>query len=49
MNGDIDEYDLGTQDLISYIRMTEDERVLVVINLTGRRANQEIAADPELW
>ena len=46
MNGDIDEYDLGTQDLISYIRMTEDERVLVVINLTGKEQTQEIAADP---
>lgn len=46
MNGDIDEYDLGTQELISYIRMTEDERVLVVINLTGEEQTQEIAADP---
>lgn len=46
MNGDIDEYDLGTQELISYIRMTEDQRVLVVINLTGKEQTQEIAADP---
>ena len=46
MNGDIDEYDMDTQELISYIRMTEDQRVLVVINLTGNEQTQEIAADP---
>lgn len=34
------------QELISYIRMTEDQRVLVVINLTGKEQTQEIAADP---
>ena len=46
MNGDIDEYDMDTQELISYVRMTEDQRVLVVINLTGKEQTQEIAADP---
>lgn len=46
MNGDIDEYDVDSQEIISYIRMTEDQRVLVLINLTGSELTQEITADP---
>lgn len=46
MNGDIDEYDVDSQEIISYIRMTEDQRVLVLINLTGSELTQEITPDP---
>lgn len=46
MNGDIDEYVLESQEIVSYIRMTEDQRVLVLINLTGDEMTQEIAPDP---
>ena len=46
MNGDIDEYAVDSQEIVSYIRMTKDQRVLVLINLTGKELTQEIAADP---
>ena len=46
MNGDIDEYVLDSQEIVSYIRMTEDQRVLVLINLTGKEMVQELEADP---
>lgn len=46
MNGDIDEYILDSQEVVSFIRMTEEERVLVLINLTGNEITQEIAPDP---
>lgn len=45
-NGDLDEYPLESQEVVSYIRMTEDQRVLVVINLTGNEQALEITADP---
>ena len=46
MNGDIDEYNLDSQQIISYIRMTEDQRVLVVVNLSGETLTQELVQDP---
>ena len=46
MNGDIDEYDLGSQQIVSYIRMTKDQRVLVVVNLSGETMTQELPVDP---
>lgn len=46
MNGDIDEYVLESQEIVSYIRMTEDQRVLVLINLTGDEKEIEVAVDP---
>lgn len=46
MNGDMDEYVLESQEIVSYIRMTEDQRVLVLINLTGNELTQELEEDP---
>ena len=46
MNGDIDEYVLDSQQLLSYIRMTKDQRVLVLVNLTGEALTQDLPEDP---
>lgn len=46
MNGDIDEYPIDSQQIVSYIRMTQDQRVLVVVNLSGETLTQELTADP---
>ena len=46
MNGDIDEYVLDSQQLLSYIRMTKDQRVLVLVNLTGETLTQDLPEDP---
>lgn len=42
-NGDIDTYETGDQGIVSYIRMTEDESMLVLINLTGETKTLELA------
>ena len=42
-NGDIDTYETGDQGIVSYIRMTEDESMLVLINLTGETQTLELA------
>lgn len=34
-NGDIDVYETGDQGIESFIRMTKDESLLVLVNLTG--------------
>lgn len=46
MNGDIDTYTLESQEVVSYIRMTQEERVLVLINLTGEEKQLQITDDP---
>ncbi|MCI7814408.1 MAG: alpha-amylase family glycosyl hydrolase [Lachnospiraceae bacterium] len=46
MNGDIDEYPIDSQQIVSYIRMTQDQRVLVIVNLSGETITQELTADP---
>ena len=46
MNGDIDTYTLESQEVVSYIRMTQEERVLVLINLTGEEKQIQITDDP---
>ncbi|MCI7813618.1 MAG: alpha-amylase family glycosyl hydrolase [Robinsoniella sp.] len=46
MNGDLDEYPIDSQEIVSYIRMTNEQRVLVLINLTGEALTQELSADP---
>lgn len=45
MNGDIDEYSLDSDQVVSYIRMTKDQRVLVLVNLTGETVTQELPKD----
>ena len=42
-NGDIDTYETGDQGIVSYIRMTEDESLLVLLNLTGETKTLELA------
>lgn len=42
----MDEYVLESQEIVSYIRMTADQRVLVLINLTGNELTQELEEDP---
>lgn len=42
--GDIDEYDTGDQEIVSFIRMTESESVLVLINLTGETKELDLEA-----
>ena len=42
-NGDIDVYETGDQGLVSFIRMTEDESMLVLINLTEETKTLELA------
>ncbi len=46
MDGDIDTYAMESQQIVSFVRMTEKQRVLVMINLTGDALTQELAEDP---
>ena len=42
--GDIDEYNTGDQGIVSFVRMTESQSVLVLINLTGE--TKELDLEP---
>ena len=44
-DGDVAEYDTGNDGVASYIRMTQDQSVLVATNLTGEAVTVEVEAD----
>lgn len=43
-NGGIDVYETGNNKVVSYIRMTEEQRVLVLINLSGETVHVPVAS-----
>ena len=46
-DGDVAEYDTGNNGVASYIRMTQDDSVLVATNLTGNEITVEVKPDAE--